>query len=604
MFLSYRRKLSLDAARYLHDRLETEGVDVFLDVNDIDIGRWESTLERELIARDYLLVVIADGTLDSQWVQREIVTALRHNLEIIPLLTGDARLDADALPDDLKKLLDFQIVRYNPIDPDTAIRRIMQGVRRAASPVLTQFVASPPPSPSLPPPPSAPQSTNATQQPGTHIPIWVAAIGAIATVLVALIGIVPNLLPKEPTPAPTVTLAVATATSLPPTDTPIPASSPPPPTATPLFTVRTLALLVGDTCPSDIRLAADAASADLARSGVQKRISDVGQSGSDVAIDCRDTGIVIRLVDLPTQNDFYSVLWLTGISSWGVFAEANPIRLQGDANYSAADIQLLLRAIAAYYNRGSIREVRSWITDLAQRLSGTADLCLFYGNAERRYAYRGPQVAAIGGYVQPFDESRANFFENAMRHYECDGQADDGRLVNNLNLLRWDYAMNYQRDYPESLEWSGYVFGRVNRVNTEFFATGQDDADECPASPQHTLIYLCRVKHRFTYLSAFDEPFTPIRQDLQEAREELQQEDRAVFPLALFYQGLFEWCEMRTLATAQRTLASAQDSLDTHWSADPVFTLKIERAQLLIGQQQALEQVATRVPGTPPCSPP
>ncbi len=127
LFLSYRRKSSADLARYLNDHLNRMGVDVFFDVADIEGGaRWSAALERELINRRYFLVILAPDTLESEWVRKEIETALRHQKVIIPLLTQGFTFQDVTLPETIKDLAEYQAVKFDYESPEPAFDRIKQ----------------------------------------------------------------------------------------------------------------------------------------------------------------------------------------------------------------------------------------------------------------------------------------------------------------------------------------------------------------------------------------------------------------------------------------------------------------------------------------------
>jgi hypothetical protein len=210
VFISYRRVLSEDLARYIHDRLRDEGVDVFYDLDDINAGeRWRARLQRELVNRDVLLVILAPETLqDSEWVRREITTALEQNKTIIPVTHRGFQYSRAAIPDEIAGLGEFQGIPFEQRFADATIEQI----KRALNITVNVTVQS-----SMPPQPKQ----------GMSDTVKAAIIGGIFTVIVAVIALVPNLL--QPSAGSTPTVA--------PTD--IPASETPGPTNT-LFPTETV----------------------------------------------------------------------------------------------------------------------------------------------------------------------------------------------------------------------------------------------------------------------------------------------------------------------------------------------------------------------------
>lgn len=118
VFINYRTRDSSSAAALLHaemaDRFGPEAV--FLDYESIRLGR---DFEPELLARlrgsAILLVVVGDRWLDGEighrpidspddWVRREILEALEHDIPVVPVLFPGATLDPERLPADLEML--------------------------------------------------------------------------------------------------------------------------------------------------------------------------------------------------------------------------------------------------------------------------------------------------------------------------------------------------------------------------------------------------------------------------------------------------------------------------------------------------------------------
>lgn len=125
VFISYRRSVAWSVARTIHDRLVAAGADVFLDVDDINEGRFEEIIKDNILNRDYFLLIIAPGTLESEWVIREATYALENNKRIIPVLVDGARLyDAD-LPPALRAISSHNAITLTPEFFEAGLERIM-----------------------------------------------------------------------------------------------------------------------------------------------------------------------------------------------------------------------------------------------------------------------------------------------------------------------------------------------------------------------------------------------------------------------------------------------------------------------------------------------
>jgi len=121
IFISYRREDSGASAGRLHDRLrEHFGRDnVFMDLDTIEPGLdFTEVIERTVASCDVLIALIGRQWLTStdaagqrrlddpeDLVRREVATALRRNIRVIPVLIQDTSMPrAATLPDDLQPL--------------------------------------------------------------------------------------------------------------------------------------------------------------------------------------------------------------------------------------------------------------------------------------------------------------------------------------------------------------------------------------------------------------------------------------------------------------------------------------------------------------------
>jgi len=134
VFLCHRRESAAALAGRLKDRLDGRFAAVFLDATGIPPGSdWPETLELELRRATVLLAVIDSGWLarqrqlrsDSDFVRREIATALHAGIWVIPVLVDGARF-ADLkvrLPPDLAALPSRQAaeLRNSEFEHDVAL---------------------------------------------------------------------------------------------------------------------------------------------------------------------------------------------------------------------------------------------------------------------------------------------------------------------------------------------------------------------------------------------------------------------------------------------------------------------------------------------------
>lgn len=200
LFLSYRRQTSDDLAQYLSEKLRVNGVDVFFDRQTLSSGRFASVIEREIINREHFLVILTPQTLESEWVRREIQTALRHHKNIIPLLDRGFSFSNMELPSEIAGLREFNGVKYERDYAEASFQKILRGIGQT---------------------PTTPPAKTSVPKKGLSDGVKVAIIGGIFAVIAAVIGILPNLIQAAPTSIPSTVTTMPTATTS-ATETPIP----------------------------------------------------------------------------------------------------------------------------------------------------------------------------------------------------------------------------------------------------------------------------------------------------------------------------------------------------------------------------------------------
>ena len=98
VFISYSRKSGGWAARSIKERLDRRGADVFLDVENINAGRFETVILNEIGRREHFVVLLTPETCGqlgspTDWVRRELERALELKKNVVPILLDDTRLE-------------------------------------------------------------------------------------------------------------------------------------------------------------------------------------------------------------------------------------------------------------------------------------------------------------------------------------------------------------------------------------------------------------------------------------------------------------------------------------------------------------------------------
>lgn len=94
VFISYRRSVSAFIARAIFQDLRYHDYDVFMDVESIDAGAFDTIILNQISARTHFLVILTPGAVErcaepGDWLRREIEHAMDVNRNIVPILVNN-----------------------------------------------------------------------------------------------------------------------------------------------------------------------------------------------------------------------------------------------------------------------------------------------------------------------------------------------------------------------------------------------------------------------------------------------------------------------------------------------------------------------------------
>lgn len=134
VFISYRRKTSAFIARAIFQELRNHDFDVFMDVESIDSGEFDTIILRQIPARAHFIFILTPGTLErcknpGDWLLRELQRAIETGRNIVPIVLdgfdwGDLQ---SYLPEDVAK----RVGRQNAVNVyheyfDAAMQRLRE----------------------------------------------------------------------------------------------------------------------------------------------------------------------------------------------------------------------------------------------------------------------------------------------------------------------------------------------------------------------------------------------------------------------------------------------------------------------------------------------
>lgn len=131
IFISYRREGGADLARLLKLRLEGRGYHVFLDVDGLRSGSFDTALLKEIGASTDVLVILTPNCLercrtDDDWMRKEIAWALLKKVNLIPVTTEGFQWPVETLPEDIRELPSQQSAVYSHRFVDASIEALVK----------------------------------------------------------------------------------------------------------------------------------------------------------------------------------------------------------------------------------------------------------------------------------------------------------------------------------------------------------------------------------------------------------------------------------------------------------------------------------------------
>ena len=118
-FISYRRNTGSQPASRIYDYLLSKNRAPFLDVAEINGGRFDDQLRNRVRQAFNFVLVLSANALDrcneeNDWLTEEIYTALKYNKNIVLAMEDNFIFPpADSLPEKIRPIVNFQAVLFN-----------------------------------------------------------------------------------------------------------------------------------------------------------------------------------------------------------------------------------------------------------------------------------------------------------------------------------------------------------------------------------------------------------------------------------------------------------------------------------------------------------
>ena len=134
VFISYRRANGSQLASLLKVHLQVRGLSVFLDVEGLKGGKFDEAIISTISQSRNMLLVLTPEALNrcrgdtsvQDWVHREVLCALDHNIHLIPILSTGFKWPAQSeLPEDLRQVCTMNGVIWSHEYQDACVEKIL-----------------------------------------------------------------------------------------------------------------------------------------------------------------------------------------------------------------------------------------------------------------------------------------------------------------------------------------------------------------------------------------------------------------------------------------------------------------------------------------------
>jgi class 3 adenylate cyclase len=134
-FISYRRENGAETARLISSELRKLGVETFIDVDDLKLGRFDDQLLDRIAEMPNFIVVLSRGSLDrchdaEDWLRREVGHAIATEREIVPLLMPNFSMPREQdVPADIAKLVRSHGITYSHEHAKEVLAKVASGLK-------------------------------------------------------------------------------------------------------------------------------------------------------------------------------------------------------------------------------------------------------------------------------------------------------------------------------------------------------------------------------------------------------------------------------------------------------------------------------------------
>lgn len=140
VFISYRREGGATVARLLYEILKSREISAFMDAETLSRGDYEKSIQVNIKNAKNFILVMALGTLDSEWVQAEIKYALQYKKNIIPIFVNGVDRFPNEIPDGLNSIKSFNAITLGHDNFDANMNKLMSWLETKHNLLLKAYI--------------------------------------------------------------------------------------------------------------------------------------------------------------------------------------------------------------------------------------------------------------------------------------------------------------------------------------------------------------------------------------------------------------------------------------------------------------------------------
>lgn len=134
VFICYRRSTGSQLASLLRVHLHLHGLNVFLDVSDLGVGKFDDNLLTTISRAHNVVVVLSPHSLDRccsdtharDWVHRELLCALDNRVNVVPVTAeGFTWPGEDKLPPDIRPICKMNAVSWSHEYQEASVEKLV-----------------------------------------------------------------------------------------------------------------------------------------------------------------------------------------------------------------------------------------------------------------------------------------------------------------------------------------------------------------------------------------------------------------------------------------------------------------------------------------------